>query len=591
MNDIKKATTNPTSAGGDSSVLPIDLTSTQNPVFASVPVSAPAPTPTPKSVPTKTRVPSPTQSASPTASPRSVSSSPWDEDVPEVPEEKPKIVGNLMPKKEIVNEPLKVPSDVEEKVGKKVPATDFIKKEEAPIDFSESKIMPQLTNSGTSPEVTGTQPVISKRNDEPIFSLIRERLGIILIIIIFFSALAVTLTEFGFLSIGLEKAYGSVGMEQLWGGLSKNSSSALGKSLFEMQEVTSYKTKGNIDLIVDSSAESDITSSLVDIVTGNSDSIPNTTSTNDVSISALTTTQATIETIEADFTMKAASSASEAEFLIKKNGSKINLINKNSDLFVKDSVGSYAGDSALWINYKIPKLQSKNIQTDIFKAEKSQGLSASGERTGNEKIDGIRCFKYTIDSAEIGNSLSSLGITSEMAQNVTGEVWIGVRDKKIHQANLKIIPPITSTTRSITAEINFYDFNIKNTFTTISESDIITTKKTAVTETPVVTTDQTRKQDVTNILAALKNYKSKMGYYPVSSALLKLNTTENTIYRALVPTYITTLPQDPKSTDGWYYAYKSDGIKCSVSARLENQSDPEGTISNGVLLYLKYNND
>jgi hypothetical protein len=289
--------------------------------------------------------------------------------------------------------------------------------------------------------------------------------------------------------------------------------------------------------------------------------------------------------------MKAASSASEAEFLIKDNGSKINLINKNSDLFIKDSLGSYSGDSALWINYKISPLKSKNVQTDIFKAEKGQGLSASGARAGNEKINGVRCFIYTIDSAEIGNSLSSLGITSEMAQSVSGIVWIGIRDKKIHQANLKIIPPITSSTRSITAEINFYDFGATNTFSSINESDIVTTKKTAVIETPITTADQTRKQDVINILAALKSYKDKMGYYPVSSALLKLNTTDNAIYRALVPTYVTTFPQDPKTADGWYYAYKSDGIKCSVSARLENGADPEGTTSNGVLLYLKYNND
>jgi len=588
MDDIKKATSNPAPVGGGSSAVPIDMTAPQNPASAPAPVSAtpPAPAPAQPSTPApapQTPMPAP---ETPQAPARPVSSSPWDDDVPEVPEAKPQVVGNLMPKKEIVNEPLKVPEDVEEKVGKKVPATDFVKGDASTIDYSK-----QEAESASLPPA----PAMPKQSAGSIFALIRERLGIILIIIILFFVIAIALTEFGLLSIGLEKAYGAIGMERIWGGLSKNSSTAFGQSLIEMQKTTDYKARGKLNLTVDSSAESEVTSPLVDIITGNVDSVSDTSSLIESSTSALTTTQATIETIETDFTMKSASSASEAEFIIKDNGSRVNLINKNADVYVKDSVGSFSGDSTLWMNYNISNLASKNIQTDIFKAEKSQGLAASGVRAGNEKIDGVRCFKYTIDSAEIGNSLASLGITSEMAQSVTGEVWIGVRDKKIHQANLKIIPPITAATRSITAEINFYDFGAKNTFTTINESDIITTKKTAIVETPAVTAtvtaDQTRKQDVTNILVALKSYKAKMGYYPVSSALMKLNDTTNAIYRALVPTYITILPQDPKAADGWYYAYKSDGIKCSVSARLENQTDPEGTLSNGVLLYLIYNND
>jgi hypothetical protein len=103
--------------------------------------------------------------------------------------------------------------------------------------------------------------------------------------------------------------------------------------------------------------------------------------------------------------------------------------------------------------------------------------------------------------------------------------------------------------------------------------------------------EKQRKDDVRAILDALKEYKIDNGSYPLSSSILKLNAKSNIIEQALVPTYLSVLPHDPKDSEGWYYGYKSDGNKCSVSARMEDTADLEGQLIGDVYLYLKYNNN
>jgi hypothetical protein len=104
--------------------------------------------------------------------------------------------------------------------------------------------------------------------------------------------------------------------------------------------------------------------------------------------------------------------------------------------------------------------------------------------------------------------------------------------------------------------------------------------------------DATRKANLATIKTALENYKDTAGSYPIATELTKLYIQNNPVFLSLVPTYISSIPTDPKSAVGWYYAYKStDGKSFSLSARLENVSDAQASMVGGVALYYVYNDD
>lgn len=269
--------------------------------------------------------------------------------------------------------------------------------------------------------------------------------------------------------------------------------------------------------------------------------------------------------------------------------SKIDLWLQGGNLLVKSDAFKFSdnAESNKWLSFSIGKLEGKSLQSDFFAIDTQSGISIKGKRSSNEKVGSVRCYRYKIDSMEIGNALSGIGITSDMVQNISGDVWIGINDKLIRRADLKIITPISSAVSSFDISLEFSDFDIENKISVPEDSEVVKASGTSSTE--LSSNDTTRKDDVTKLLAALKKYKNDNGSYPVSNSLLKLNTADNIIEKALVPTYLSALPSDPK--DGWYYAYKSDGKKCSISARLENTSDSLGQTISGVFLYLKYNND
>jgi hypothetical protein len=285
---------------------------------------------------------------------------------------------------------------------------------------------------------------------------------------------------------------------------------------------------------------------------------------------------------------------------------------KNGDLLVKSGTIKFASNATAnkWLSYKIDKVKDKTIQKDIFAISADSGFSVKGKREANEKVGTTRCYRYKIDSLEIGNALAPIGITSDMVQNISGNIWIGISDKKIRKVNLKIITPISSSVASISVSLELSDFDVDNKLsfpdsseivepTALSSTTVDTTSTTTVGTTSTTTTtsvatpaerDTKRKADVGAILDALRAYKVANGSYPISKTLLKLNATGNMIEQALVPEFLTALPTDP--TDGWYYAYKSnEGANCSVSARLEDPADPAGQMISGVLLYLKYNDN
>lgn len=390
-------------------------------------------------------------------------------------------------------------------------------------------------------------------------------LGVLLLVFVSLSAL----TEFGLLGIGFEKIYGSIGIEQIWKGLSKNPEKAILRSYSAMKNHPNFKARGELSLTIDGTIKSEITSPLVG-----------------TTLEDLINTKIVNSTLE----FKNNENMSEAVFLVSSEtgDNKITLINKDDKLYVNGNENiSYKNnkDENKWSAYTIGSLKDKNIQKDFFNLNSNQELSVEGIRVGSEKINDEMSYKYSLASIEIGNMLASFGITSDMIQTASGDIWIGVKSKFIRRLALKINTPTSSSVSQINLDINFYDYDVTN--------DIKEVDSTAIVEEQTIKTgDQKRKTDVETILSALKEYKDANGSYPNSSdKLVPLNTSENIVKSALVPTYLSELPVDENDLFGWYYAYKSNGTTCSVSSRLENTDDPEGQMANNLILYIKYNSD
>ena len=616
--------------------------------------------------------PAPAQNVPPAANPflaKPKSNSPWDEDIDAAettPKINPVVVGSLDPNDKsagIDSAPLKVPENIEEKVGQKLPAADFMSSgnqqaatpakpgaepsrglfgrffgKKTVIAPAVSPIAAPATIPNTVPNVTMATPENKKSNPA-----LKKVLILVPGLIVVF-ALAAFLTEAGLLSIGVENVYGALGIEQLWGGLSPKTETALGRSALEMKNHPDFKANGKISITIDRAIKSDIATPLLSLETrqslardesinpaekaiqaaaddyyfttnsntnskSNSNSNSNTNSnknsnsistppTNANSNSANSNTnsgtgvssaQATSGTkvVEGVFGLKTSSTSNEVAVKLNDSSSSvITLENDSGKLFVKTSgaVNYGSTDKTKWATYPLDQLKSESLVSNIFNLKTDSGFSVKGARVGNEKIGNMRCYKYQIDSLEIGSSLADIGITSDMVPTLSGDVWIGIKDKLIHQMNIKITTPVSSAVRMVTVDMNFSDFDVKNSITKVASTDQVAPQS--------LTGDTKRKADVVALLDALKKYKTDNKSYPISTDLMKLNTSDNALAKALVPRYLTALPEDPKTADGWYYAYKSaDGTKCSISARLENASDPEGSLINSVLLYLKYSSD
>lgn len=119
-------------------------------------------------------------------------------------------------------------------------------------------------------------------------------------------------------------------------------------------------------------------------------------------------------------------------------------------------------------------------------------------------------------------------------------------------------------------------------------SQIETSPSLSPARSPEVTTninDQTRKTDLETIQKALVNYFANNGSYPkTEGAVVKTSDKESPLAQALVPTYLTVLPDDPLAPQ-YYYGYQSDGANFELTCILEDTSDPAGTKINNYYLY------
>ncbi len=107
--------------------------------------------------------------------------------------------------------------------------------------------------------------------------------------------------------------------------------------------------------------------------------------------------------------------------------------------------------------------------------------------------------------------------------------------------------------------------------------------KTSSSSTATNAKDSQRKTDLAVIKDALMNYYAGSNQYPVAAQLTMLNVAGNILEQQLIPNFLAKLPSDPDSTKA--YGYKSDGMTFTLSAVLDNSSDPDAVLENGKAIY------
>jgi len=96
--------------------------------------------------------------------------------------------------------------------------------------------------------------------------------------------------------------------------------------------------------------------------------------------------------------------------------------------------------------------------------------------------------------------------------------------------------------------------------------------------------DSVRKQNLASIAQSLQKYYADNTAYPISAVMIKTSDTQSVLAQSLVPSYITTLADDPLAPS-FYYGYKSDGKTFELSAVLEDKTDVAGTLSGNLNIY------
>lgn len=96
--------------------------------------------------------------------------------------------------------------------------------------------------------------------------------------------------------------------------------------------------------------------------------------------------------------------------------------------------------------------------------------------------------------------------------------------------------------------------------------------------------DAIRKKDLASIQLALKKYYADNGNYPVSAVEVKTSDSQSILAQALIPTYMSILPDDPLAPQ-YYYGYKSDGRTFELTCVLEDSTDTAGVPMGNLNIY------
>lgn len=436
-------------------------------------------------------------------------------------------------------------------------------------------------------------------------------LSVITAFVVTFS-LGVFLTEEGILSIGLEKIYGLVRLETLWGGLPANPAIAFVKSTEKTSAEKNFDLNGVATLTVNRGVKSETISPILSAVSlpisffadeDLSKKIPAVlTATTSPDLTAKTTL-GTVEEVKANITAGFSSDTSGAEIKLssKKNqNSFVNLTYNNSHLYLKSSsdiiYDTNASDS--WIKYDLNSYKGQNVSGDFLGSNfSSSDFSMTGKRLGNEKIQDVKCYHYS-SQVVVGNSLSAFGIEGESIQGAEVEFWSGVKDHRLYQIKMTIVTNNSAISR-LESTINFSNFgSAKNSYpipaafvsasassqpTSTSGSSSTSTSPTS-TDSTVASRDSQRKSDLSKIASALDRYFLIYDSYPKADKTEKTGIETSKIYSALVPNYLAEMPLDP-DPNKYYYGYESDSSSYRLSAVLENTSDSDGRKVGSYFIY------
>lgn len=334
----------------------------------------------------------------------------------------------------------------------------------------------------------------------------------------------------------------------------------------------------------------------------------------------------TIKQLDFELEGKSSPDSISSSILLKQligSDKKIDFLNSNGSIFVQSSdiIFDQRAESGKWLQYSFDGLEDGNNLSSIFDIDINSGFSVTGRRVANEKVAGVRAYRYTINNMELGDSLGALGIKKEDISEISGEVWIGVKDRLIRKLNLVIVPSISSSITRLAFEIEIFDYQISNNNTIPALTNVIKIDSTKVNAEAIsnsensdnatsnivqntseaqsstaqesvagrIENDEKRHNDLVAVKSALSDYKERYGQYPKSTTFININSSNNFIKKLLVPGYIGEIPSDPKLDEGWWYGYKSDGKNFTLSARFENINDREVTKVGGVYLHFVRN--
>lgn len=314
-------------------------------------------------------------------------------------------------------------------------------------------------------------------------------------------------------------------------------------------------------------------------------------------------TSATVQNnqIKVDFTGLFSSSGNETELKIGQSD-KIYLKNKDKKFYVKSNSFKFdqLAEDDKWLEYSFSKGSDLPVQEEIFTKGQDGEYFINGKRVGRERIDNVLTYKYTVSEMEIGNSLSALGVSASQIQKISGDFYIGVKDKLLRKVDLEVVLGTSTVITKINLSLNFKNYGNTESFISPSASEVIEVaepKRALLDDVEEddedeaqVSGDDKRKADLLAIKQALNDYKGVTGSFPRSAQLTRLDRSGNVLESALVSSYLTALPTDPKQSLGWYYGYKSvDGKSFSLSSRLEDVNDADGQSIDGIVLYFVYN--
>ena len=456
---------------------------------------------------------------------------------------------------------------------------------------------------------------------------------ILLLLIIVVLVEAIVINELGVGNLGLEKYYGAVHLEKLWGGLPAEAKPALGDSVKKMTG-KSFKLDGSSQLSL--SIESQGTSANLSESPSASPTASATPSSATDALGVETTGTGAVN-IKSDME-KLMQDGLSFQNEVKINGSfqspdklEINLatditdvsssgllgligaetmvdfslINDGNDIYVKNNnLKTIFGTDKDWMKIIVENNGSAVSGSSV----KMNNIVTSGERTGSTRVNGVNCYIYEVKL----NGKELLGYLSQNNPNLAWlssdisfqsmKVYLGKRDHLMHKIEVSTThsPDVMTIKNKIT--LNLSDIGKQITIT-IPSSDMIVEKNwsdvrntfvpgsATPTPTPSSTStpqnrDMQRKADLKKIQDALLQYKVQNGKYPSTAAAIeKTKDATSNLKTALVPKYLTTLPVDPES-DKYYYGYKSDdGTRCEIWSILEDSSDIDGEDYQGFWIY------